>query len=208
MNVLIAAGMNYFNLPLCQLNKNDMELLSYSLHQNPLGNSTLKVLNLSRNAILKEGAKTLAQALEGNKSLEVLDLSQCKLGVSGTYAIAQALLKNSTLKSLNLYRNKVDVDGARSLREVLKVNHSLEFLDVGHNRLREKGIKALTDGICENPNSKLRHLGIRFNFINDDGFNYFFENAIFKNKSKIDHVYLLQNYLSEHYTLQLAAKVE
>jgi hypothetical protein len=37
---------------------------------------------------MKEGAKTLAQALEGNKSLEVLDLSQCKLGVSGTYAIA------------------------------------------------------------------------------------------------------------------------
>lgn len=112
------------------------------------------------------------------------------------------------MKTLNLYRNKVDVDGARSLRELLKVNTSLEFLDVGHNRLREKGIKAITDGICENPGSKLKHLGLRFNFINDDGFNYFFENAIFKNKSKIDHVYFLQNYLSEHFTVQLAAKLE
>lgn len=92
---------------------------------------------------------------------------------------------------MNLFRNKVDVDGARSLREVLKVNCTLEFLDVGFNRLREKGIKALTDGICENANSKLRHLGIRFNFINDDGFSYFFENAIFKGKSKIEYVYLL-----------------
>ena len=118
-------------------------------------------------------------------------MSQCKLGVSGTFAIANALLKNTGIRHLNLYRNKVDVDGARSLRELLKVNNTLEFLDLGYNRLREKGIKAITDGICENPNSKLRHLGIRFNFINDDGLNYFFENSILKKKSKVDHVYLL-----------------
>jgi Ran GTPase-activating protein (RanGAP) involved in mRNA processing and transport len=109
---------------------------------------------------------------------------------------------------LNLYRNKVDVDGARALREALKVNKTLEFLDVGHNRLREKGIKALTDGICENSESKMKQLGLRFNFINDDGFSYFFENAIFKGKSKITHVYLMQNYLTEHYTLELCSKVE
>jgi Ran GTPase-activating protein (RanGAP) involved in mRNA processing and transport len=152
---------------------------------------------------MKEGAKTLALAIEENKSLRSLDLSQCKLGVQGTYVIANALKKNNTLTHLNLYRNKVDVDGARSLREALKVNNTLEFLDVGHNRLREKGIKALTDGICENPNSKLKQLGVRFNFINDDGFNYLFENAILKNKSKLTHIYLMQNYLTEHYSLDL-----
>jgi len=63
---------------------------------------------------------------------------------------------------------------------LLKVNKTLEFLDVGFNRLREKGIKALTDGIIENPDSKIKYLGLRFNFINDDGFTYLFENAIFK----------------------------
>ena len=109
---------------------------------------------------------------------------------------------------MNLYRNKVDVDGARALRELLKVNTSLEFLDVGFNRLREKGIKALTDGITENPNSNIKHLGVRFNFINDDGFTYLFENAIFKGKTKIDHIYLIQNYLSEHHTLNLSKKLE
>lgn len=76
--------------------------------------------------------------------------------MSGTQAIAHSLMKNQTLKSLNLYRNKVDVDGARALKELLKVNKSLEFLDLGFNRLREKGIKAITDGICDNPNSKLK----------------------------------------------------
>lgn len=116
--------------------------------------------------------------------------------------------KNSSLKTLNLYRNKVDVDGARALREVLKVNTTIEFLDVGHNRLREKGIKALTDGICENPGSKLEHLGIRFNFINDDGFSYLFEKAIFKGKSKLQNLYILQNYLSEHFLINLSTKLE
>lgn len=141
--------------------------------------------------------------------MEVLDLSQCKLGVSGTVSIAKALENNKGLKHLNLYRNKVDVDGARALREVLKVNSTLEFIDLGYNRLREKGIKAITDGIIENKTSNLKHLGIRFNFINDDGFAYLFDNAIFpEGASKISHVYMMQNFLSEHYTLQLGAKVE
>jgi Ran GTPase-activating protein (RanGAP) involved in mRNA processing and transport len=179
------------------------------LHDNPYGKSTVRVLNLSRNKIMKEGAKTLALALEDNKTLEVLDISQCELGVSGTKSIAEALAKNSTLRHLNLYRNKVDVDGARALREMLKVNKTLEFLDVGHNRLREKGITAITDGIVQNPESNIKQLGIRFNFIKDDGFTYLFDTAIYpEGKSKITHLYMMQNYLSEHYTLQLAAKVE
>lgn len=88
MNMFAAQSLQYFNIPVCQLNKLDMELFTHSLYKNPTGNTTIRVLNLSRNLFVKEGAKTLALALEGNKSLEVLDLSQCKLGVSGTQAIA------------------------------------------------------------------------------------------------------------------------
>ena len=65
MNMIAAQGMKYFNIPTCQMNKLDMELFCHSLYKNPTGNSTLRVLNLSKNPILKEGAKTLAQALEG-----------------------------------------------------------------------------------------------------------------------------------------------
>ncbi len=112
--------------------------------------------------------------------------------MSGTVTIAQALQKNTCLKHLNLFRNQVDVDGARALRELLKVNNTLEFLDVGYNRLREKGIIALTDGIVQNPHSNITHLGIRFNFIKDDGFGYLFDNAIYPTgKSKITHIYML-----------------
>ena len=122
----------------------------------------------------------------------MLDLSQCGLGVAGTVTVALALHNNKTLKHLNLYRNKVDVDGARALRELLKVNSTLEFLDVGYNRLREKGIKAITDGIVENPTSNIQHLGLRFNFIRDDGFGYLFDTAIYpEGKSQISHLYLM-----------------
>lgn len=40
-----------------------MELVAYSLYDNPYGESHIRVLNLSRNPIMKEGAKTLALAL-------------------------------------------------------------------------------------------------------------------------------------------------
>jgi Ran GTPase-activating protein (RanGAP) involved in mRNA processing and transport len=65
-----------------------MEIIATALFNNfevnPVGVTRLRILNLSRNVMNKEGAKILAPALEGNKSLQVLDLSQCKIGVSGT----------------------------------------------------------------------------------------------------------------------------
>jgi len=211
-NLFSSDSLQNLNLSKSGIGKNDMELFSTCLYNQiegfPYQQTKIRVLDLSRNVITKEGGKVLAPALAGNKTLEVLDLSQCKLGVSGTVAIANALKTNSTLKSLNLYRNIVDVDGARSLRELLKVNKTLEFLDVGYNRLRENGLKALTDGICANPESKIKHLGIRFNFLNDDGISYLFDHAIFKGKSKITHIYALQNYITEHFTLDLQKKLD
>jgi Ran GTPase-activating protein (RanGAP) involved in mRNA processing and transport len=69
-----------------------MELYSTCLYNEienlQIPKTSLRVLNLSRNAIGKEGAKLLAAALEKNSSLEVLDVSQCMLGVSGTVSIA------------------------------------------------------------------------------------------------------------------------
>jgi hypothetical protein len=52
-----------------------MELLSTCIYQNPLKETKLRILNLRKNPILKEGAKILASGLENNKTIEVLDLS-------------------------------------------------------------------------------------------------------------------------------------
>jgi len=48
-------------------------------------------------------------------------------------------------------------------------------LDIGHNRIRQKGLEAITQGILKAKDSKIKTLGIRMNFINDDGFTAFFE---------------------------------
>ena len=124
------------NLKKCFSSYKDMELIAYAIGQNPISDSKIQHINLSKNVILKEGAKLLAPSLEYNKNLISLDLSHTKIGVSGMVQISLALLKNDTLRHLNLYRNIIDVDGARSLGRLLKVNTSLEFLDVGHNRIR------------------------------------------------------------------------
>jgi len=79
-------------------------------------------------------------------------------------------------------------------------------LDVGYNRLREKGIRAITEGFTQNAGSKLKVLGIRYNFINDDGFGFFFEEAVLK-KKQLEKVYCIQNYMSEHFCHQTAEKV-
>lgn len=100
------------------------------------------------------------------------------MGVSGIVNISEALAKNTTLKTLNLYRNILDVDGARALGALLKVNCTIEFLDIGHNRIRQTGLRAICDGIVANPKSKLTELGIRANFINDNGISYLFEQLI------------------------------
>jgi hypothetical protein len=74
------------------------------------------------------------------------------------------------LKGLNLFKNTIDVDGARAIRELLESNSTIEFIDLGHNRIRSKGLEAIKEGILANSTSKIHSLGLRMNFINDDGF--------------------------------------
>jgi len=105
--------------------------------------------------------------------------------VYGATLISKSLQKNNTVKGLNLFKNTIDVDGARAVRDLLKVNKNIEFLDIGHNRIRQKGLEAIIEGITQAKESGLKTLGIRMNFINDDGFTTFFNEVIFSGMSKI-----------------------
>jgi hypothetical protein len=89
------------------------------------------------------------------------------------------------------------VDGARALRELLKVNSTIEFLDIGHNRIRQKGLESIASGIQDSTNSNLKTLGLRLNFINDDGFKSFFEDVVFSNISKLENLYIRENNMSQ-----------
>jgi len=105
---------------------------------------------------------------------------------------------------LNLFHNIADVDGARAIGDALKVNSTLQFLDLGHNRIRITGLKRITDGILENPKSKLCKLGLRSNFINDEGISYLFEKLVLA--AKLTDIFLKSNFLSEYHKVDLYKK--
>jgi len=196
------------NLSNCLLNGDQFELITVAISNQPYKCKSLKVLNLSNNWLNKEHAKLLAPAMEENSTIEFLDMSQNNLGVYGVTLLARSLQKNSTLKGLNLFKNTLDVDGSRALGEMLKVNSTIEFLDVAHNRIRQKGLEAISEGIIANKNCKISTLGLRMNFINEDGFADFFSKVIFSGKSKISHLYINENNLSNLKAIEYSAQIK
>lgn len=83
---LIARSSNLVSLQFknCKMNKKDADLLSLALNTaREHTKSNIKVLNLSKNNLTKEGAKVIAKILEVNKSLVSLDLSKNQIGVKG-----------------------------------------------------------------------------------------------------------------------------
>lgn len=130
----------------------------------------LKVLDLSKNNLDKEGAKVLASVLPFNQVIEVLDLSKNRMGVSGADELAKSLQNNKSLKFLNVFNNKIGYDGAKSIAEnIVRYHPALEFLEIGHNRIRDKGLEAIVTNLVANNGSKLRVLGTRFNFLTNEG---------------------------------------
>ena len=195
------------SLPRANLTSKDGDLLSLCI-KNKFQASKLLILNLEKNGLRKEGAKALAGVLNDAKiPLQCLNLSGNQIGVSGCQALSKALKINMGLKSLDLFSNIVDVDGARALKEALVVNNTIQSLDLGLNRLRDKGAMAIADGLFGNKNSALTKLGLRFNFISDDGFLEFFKKAVFAPNSKLEHLYIQHNYMTELTSTQLETKI-
>lgn len=156
------------------LNKNDADLLSLALDPTRADFcSNIRVLDLSKNAFGKEGAKIFATILEKNHILESLDLSKNQIGVSGAQAIAKSLEKNKSVRFLNLFNNRIGYDGAKALAHTLSVNSTLSHIEIGHNRIRDKGFLEIGEGIVKNPASGVKILSVRFNFLTDDGISDF-----------------------------------
>jgi len=90
---------------------------------------------------------------------------------------------------------------------MLKVNTSIDFLEIGHNRIRQKGLEAISEGILAQKGSKMKTLGIRMNFINDDGFTRFFEEVVLSGMSSLENLYVSQNNLTDYKAAKLCEKV-
>lgn len=125
------------------MRKNFAEVLSLAIDsRRPNFVSKIKVLDLSKNQLDKDGIKALAEALPFNNILEVLDLSKNQLGVPGATELSVALKNNKSLKFINLFNNKIGFDGAKSVAQNIVLNSpSLECIELGHNRIRDKGLE-------------------------------------------------------------------
>lgn len=83
----------------------------------------------------------------------------------------------------------------------MKKNSTLEFIEFGHNRIRNKGLLALADGIKQNPNSQLKTLGLRFNFLTDDGVIEFLK--ALKEAPQLKSIFVKNNSINEFGLFQL-----
>lgn len=180
------------------LRKNFAEVLSLAIDsRRPQFKSQIKVLDLSKNNIDKDGIKALADVLPYNQIIEVLDLSKNQLGVPGASQLAVALKGNKSLKFLNLFNNKIGFDGAKSVANNIILNHpTLECIELGHNRIRDKGLKEIIDALVANKNSALKVMGLRFNYITNVGATYL-HNKLTGNKTKVEEVFLRNNLIDD-----------
>jgi len=203
LQIIALSDLESLSLATCDIDAKSTELIATAIGSNPVGAcKNLTMLNLQKNKI-RDGARLLKPALIANKSLLSLDLSENQLGVYGVTLIAEALSQNNSIKSLNLFKNTLDVVGCRALREMLKVNSSLELLDIGHNRIRQKGLEAISEGLMEAKNSRLKRLGLRMNFLNDDSVKKFFREVVFSGVTKLESLYINQNNVSSFVCLKL-----
>lgn len=69
-------------------------------------------------------------------------------------------------------------------------------MEIGHNRIRDKGLKSIVDSIIANKSSKLKIIGLRFNFITNLGATYLL-NKISGSPNAIEEIFIRNNLLDD-----------
>jgi len=128
-----------------------------------LPGTSIRVLNLSENAINAEGGKALAAALSG---LEHLNLSWNVIGPAAGEALGMSLVSNGSLRSLSVIAGGLRVPGALALSKALESSGcALESLDMRENFIGVTGGTAIAHAITQN--SRLQYLDLRDNELDE-----------------------------------------
>lgn len=125
-------------------------------------NTTLRLLDLSRNVLGNDGAIALAKVLEVNSTLQKLVLNDVIMGSRGASSIFDSVGRNSTLTSLDVSKSILDESCLRSLASAMSSNRSLAYLDISSTSVGA-GFDLLADSLKENKNLRwlaLSHGGI------------------------------------------------
>ena len=128
--------------------------------------TSLTVLDLSRNKLKEEGIKSIASVLDTNKILKDLSLSKSFKGLNMT-AIFDAVKKNTTLKYLDVSKNEIESTHEPSITSMLKDNKTLTYLDLSENVLTDPVASIFYETMSYN--RTIRVLKLEGNYI---GFSY------------------------------------
>jgi len=109
-------------------------------------NVGMRILNIRKNKIGKEGANFIASYLKGSPSfLEDLEASCNSIEDAGGIEIMNGLKENKSLKKLILGDNALGDEFAVAVSQLFKVNTTLEFLSLESNGITNKGAQAIAD---------------------------------------------------------------
>jgi hypothetical protein len=128
IDALRDCGVEFLNLARTNLTAASANYLSQTLMNYP---TALKTLDLSRNAILSEGACCLATALPHTK-LECLLVNWNGIRDEGIAAICEAVIKTPSMRELSLSRNRIT-----NMSSIVKM---LEQSNLEHLHLNASGI--------------------------------------------------------------------
>ena len=112
--------------------------------------STLTMLDLSKEGIDDDELEVLADALKMNSNLTTLNISNNFFYKDGVNALAEALKNNKTLTTLIMRDNNINVVAVANLADALKNNTSLTELDIARCNINDVGIRALSIALIEN----------------------------------------------------------
>ena len=110
-------------------------------------NNTLKILDLSWNAIRLASSEQFGSALEFNKSLIDLDISYNNFGDLGSQYLGRSLKYNNTLIRLNLSYNSITPKAACVIANALNFNRRLKYINFDGNYIGYLGSQALVGAI-------------------------------------------------------------
>ena len=118
-------------------------------------NETLKVLNLSWNAIRGDSAIDLATSLRDNQTLRKLILAYNTFGDKGSQYMGMSLITNRSIEVLDLSYNSVSPAAAMVIANAFVDNSSLRLLNLDGNKVGVRGAAALL-GALRSGNDELQ----------------------------------------------------
>ncbi|ESP00082.1 hypothetical protein LOTGIDRAFT_112947, partial [Lottia gigantea] len=109
-------------------------------------------LDLSRNILCKDGARSVGEMLKRNDGIVKLslDLSWNGIRKRGAKAFCDGLAENATLENMNLSWNGLGREGCKALEHCLQENRVLKNLDLTCNRIDFIALKPLVNALVKN----------------------------------------------------------